>query len=37
VPVVNYPFSKTTWAAIDMIMHREQVFADYPGPAGRIT
>ena len=37
VPIINYPFSKTTWAAIDMIMHREQVFADYPGPAGRIT
>jgi hypothetical protein len=36
VPIVFYPFSKTTWAAIDMIMHREQVFADYPGPPAGI-
>jgi uncharacterized protein (DUF983 family) len=36
VPIIFYPFSKTTWAAIDMLMHREQVFADYPGPPAGI-
>jgi len=36
VPVLFYPFSKTIWAAIDMIMHRGQVFADYPGPPAGI-
>jgi uncharacterized protein (DUF983 family) len=37
VPLGFYPFSKTLWAAIDMVMHREQVFADYPGPPAGIT
>jgi uncharacterized protein (DUF983 family) len=36
VPIVFYPFSKTIWAAIDMVMHRDQVFADYPGPPAGI-
>jgi uncharacterized protein (DUF983 family) len=36
VPIVFYPFSKTIWAAIDMVMHRQQVFADYPGPPAGI-
>jgi uncharacterized protein (DUF983 family) len=36
VPLVFYPFAKTIWAAIDMIMHREQVFSDYPGPPAGI-
>ncbi len=36
VPIAFYPFSKTTWAGIDMIMHRDQVFADYPGPPAGI-
>jgi uncharacterized protein (DUF983 family) len=37
VPLAFYPFSRTVWAAIDMLMHREQVFADYPGPPAGIT
>jgi uncharacterized protein (DUF983 family) len=36
VPVLFYPFSKTIWAAIDMVIHRGQVFADYPGPPAGI-
>jgi uncharacterized protein (DUF983 family) len=36
VPIIFYPFSKSIWAAIDMIMHRDQVFADYPGPPAGI-
>jgi len=36
VPIVFYPFSKTIWAAIDMVMHRGQVFSDYPGPPAGI-
>jgi uncharacterized protein (DUF983 family) len=36
VPIIFYPFSKTVWAAIDMVMHRGQVFADYPGPPAGI-
>jgi hypothetical protein len=36
VPILFYPFSKTIWAAIDMVMHRGQVFADYPGPPAGI-
>jgi uncharacterized protein (DUF983 family) len=37
VPLAFYPFSKTVWTAIDMAMHRDQVFADYPGPPAGIT
>ena len=37
VPLLFYPFSKTVWTAIDMAMHRDQVFADYPGPPAGIT
>jgi len=37
VPLIFYPFSKTLWTAIDMVMHRGQVFADYPGPPAGIT
>ncbi|HEY2301497.1 MAG TPA: DUF983 domain-containing protein [Acidimicrobiales bacterium] len=37
VPLVFYPFSKTVWTAIDMAMHRDQVFADFPGPPAGIT
>jgi hypothetical protein len=37
VPLIFYPFSKTVWTAIDMAMHRDQVFADFPGPAAGIT
>lgn len=37
VPIFFYPFSKTVWTAIDMAMHRDQVFADYPGPPAGIT
>jgi uncharacterized protein (DUF983 family) len=36
VPLLFYPYSKTLWAAIDMALHKSQVFADYPGPPAGI-
>jgi hypothetical protein len=37
VPVAFYPFSKTMWSAIDLVMHRGENWSALPTAVDRIS
>jgi hypothetical protein len=37
IPVVFYPFSKTLWTAVDMVMHRGEKWSSLPAAGAPVT